>query len=179
VEPSLGGGATRTEKVEHHMVFTTGLHRSAMRVDMIEKVLLLRSMFSSVVVLSVRAEVRQNALIGGDADEVIPTGHLYVALIPTMKDTESSSGTDGMIILKVPRKQTFALSSVTQNNQVFDFSLEGYETDVAQDPRRGQGVVLWVGNSGINRHKGAGPHFPICTITWYIDLACSGVSTLW
>jgi len=156
----------------------TGSFRGVIRLDQSSRVTTLKTIFSSIVVTKVQCEVRQSALIGTDDDDILSSGHIYVALIPTGKNTDAATGLNSTQVNIVPNKQSFPLSSDSQVSRVFDFDLTGYETDLASDPRRQQGVVLWIGNSGVGKVS-TGPEVEILRSTWRVWLECSGNSTLW
>jgi len=163
--------------VEHSFMFETGKHRLGVKFSDFPKISTLKSLFASVVVTNVVAEIRQNTMASGEDGFLNPSGHIFVGLIPTNRDSEAFSGSTALIVCSVPNKQTFPLSSTTQSNEVFNFNLNGYELDLAQDPRRGAGPVAWLGNSGV---KSAGKVvLPICTVTWRISVDCAGTTPLW
>lgn len=163
---------------EHSMVMPTGTYRAALAFNLMSDVVNMRRIFSEVVISNVRAEVRQDALIGTDSGDISAHGRIYVAVIPSGKNTDAASGKDAGIVMQVRRKQAFPLSSVMQENKVFGFELSGFEIDLAQDPRRQQGPVAWIGNTGIIAAS-KGEQFSICSVTWYFDCLCSGVAANW
>jgi hypothetical protein len=160
------------------MVMPTATYRVALAFNLMPDVVNMRRIFSEVVISNVRAEVRQDALIGSESGDVSAHGRIYVAVIPSGKNTDASSGKDAGTIMQVRRKQAFPLSSMTQENKVFTFDLTGFELDLAQDPRRQQGPVAWIGNTGITSFT-KGEQFSVCSITWYFDCLCSGVAANW
>jgi len=166
-----------TFMVEHTFTITTGSHRASIKFSDFPRISTLRSLFASVVLQDVAVEVRQNTLTGGDDGNLFSLGHIFVAIIPTNRDTDAASGASSQIVSNVPNKQTFPLSSTQQSNEVFQFNLDGYELDLAQDPRRGAGPVAWIGNSGVS-YAGKTAK-PICTSTWRIKVACSGSTPIW
>jgi len=146
------------------------------------KVQALVSLFAKVELVALEAEVRQDRLIGDDPGDLKPQGHVYIGLIPTSRDTDGWTGTDADKVNAVPNKQTIPLSSVEQANRTFHFRLEGFELDLAQDPRRGAGVVCWVGNSGVQMLPFSDKKItssPVCSVTWRLVLQCSGETALW
>jgi len=163
---------------EHSMVLGTGAFRAALAFNLMPDVVSLRRSFSEVVVSNVRAEVRQDALIGAESGDISSNGRVFVAIIPSGKNTDAASGTNAGTVMTVRRKQAFPLSSTTQENKVLAFDLLGFEVDVAQDPRRQQGLVAWIGNTGIVAAT-KGQNFPICSVTWYFDCTCSGIAASW
>lgn len=167
-----------TVSCEHSMVMPTATYRAALSFNLMSDVVNMRRIFSEVVISNVRAEVRQDALIGTESGDVNAHGRIYVAIIPSGKNTDASSGKDANVIMQVRRKQAFPLSSVVQENKVFVFDLTGFELDLAQDPRRQQGPVAWIGNTGITAST-KGEQFSICSVTWYFDCLCSGVAANW
>lgn len=167
-----------TISCEHSVAMPTGVHRAALAFNLMPDVVNMRKIFSEVVISNVRAEVRQDALIGIESGHISAHGRIYVAVIPSGKNTDIASGKDASTIMQVRRKQAFPLSSVMQENKVLNFSLVGFELDLAQDPRRQQGPVAWVGNTGITAHV-KGEQFSICSVTWYFDCVCSGVAANW
>jgi len=163
--------------IEFQMLISTGTWRSTMRIDRMPKIRTMKTMFSIIELTKVSCEVRQNSLIGDGDDNVTPDGHIFVALIPTARDADSFSGNDAATVSNVPAKSTFPLHGQAQNNHVFNFDLSGYELDLGQDPRRGQGPVFWCGNTGVASNV-AGAVLGICSITWRIEVQCSGISVL-
>lgn len=171
--------ANDTFNVEYSQTFNTGSWRTSTKVSDFPRVVAMRSMFAKVDVVSLSAEVRQNAFVGGEAHDLDVKGHIFLALIPTCKDTDAATGASAAVVTAVPNKFTFPLSSTSQNCEVLNFPLVGFETDVAQDPRRGAGIVAWIGNSGAQVHNGVRTALPICTVTWRLTLQCSGATTTW
>ncbi|QKI28859.1 hypothetical protein 2 [Solanum melongena bastro-like virus] len=178
LQPSADVIQTSNFDVEYAEGITTAQKRVSTKLSDFPRVATLRSLFASVKVLSIHAEVRQDTMLSSSDGFLSAYGHVYVAIIPTNKDTDSASGATRQIVSNVPNKQTFSLSETTQMNSVFQFNLNGYELDLAQDPRRGAGPVAWLGNSGIIRN-GTGEHLNICTVTWRLTVACSGATPLW
>jgi len=164
--------------VEHTLSIKTGQHRVSLKLSDFAQIYVLRSLFASVVVTEVTAEARQAADVHTDPGTLRPTGHVFLAMIPSRKDTDADTGTSRDVVIKVPNKQTFPLSSNEQKNSVFNFNLLGFEVDLAQDPRRGAGPVAWIGNSGITTATG-GVAVSIATVTWRIRVSCSGSTALW
>jgi len=163
---------------EHSMSISTGAYRAALAFNLMSDVIQLKKMFSEVIVSNVRVEIRQSALLGQDSGNLMALGRVFAAIIPSGKNTDSSSGTNSATVMAVRRKQAFPLSSVTQENQVLSFDLTGFEVDVAQDPRRQQGLVAWLGNTGVKAALKE-QTFEICSATWYFDCTCSGVAASW
>lgn len=177
LQPTTDKISTSVFDVEYSSSLVSGTARQAIKLSDFPKVSTLKSLYASVVVNSVEAEVRQDTLLGDEENAAFTRGHVFVAIIPTVKDTDSASGSTKAIINNVPNKQTFPLSSTIQNNCVFHFNLNGYELDLAQDPRRGAGPVAWIGNSGIV--KRGEKEVQVCTVTWRLKVACSGTTPLW
>jgi len=163
---------------EHTMTLNTGSFRAALAFNLMPDVIALKKNFSEIIVSNVRAEMRQDAMIGTESLEVVARGRVFVAVIPSGKNTDAASGTNPSTVLTVRRKQAFPLSSTVQENKVFAFDLTGFEVDVAQDPRRQQGLVAWVGNTGIIA-AAKGETFPFVSVTWYFDCACTGIAASW
>jgi len=163
--------------IEHSMIVKSNTTRHAIRADSVASIVDYKAMFASITLTGVSCEVRQSAIVGNDEGDLYTTGHIFLAIIPTGKNTDAQSGTSAEVVHAVPRKSTFPLSSGQQSVALFNFDLNGYEVDLAQDPRRQQGPVLWVGNSGV---KGRGPKpVEICSMTWRLQVRCTGGSTLW
>lgn len=162
-------------QVEYTHSLSTGRFRTSLKFSDFPRVSTLRSLFASVKLESVVAEVRQDADVSSDA--LVLGGHVFVAIIPTCKDSDAATGSTNLVVSNVPNKQTFPLSSASQNNEIFNFNLSGFEVDLAQDPRRGAGPVAWIGNSGIT--KSGSDHLSICTVTWRVTVACSGHTPNW
>lgn len=160
------------------MQLSTGAFRAALAFNLMSDVVNLKKNFSEIVITNVRAEVRQDNLIGSETGDIVGTGRVFVAVIPSGKNTDAASGTNGATVMSVRRKQAFPLSSTAQQNEVFDFNLVGFETDVAQDPRRQQGPVAWIGNTGIVAAI-KGENFQFVSVTWYFDCVCSGAAANW
>jgi len=167
-------------KFEHEM-FITSDWRASIRADHIPKVQQLKTLFGQIELLNVHAEIRQHGLVGDELGNIASNGHIFLALIPTARNTDARAGTSATVVSGVPNKQTFPLTGEGQSVKVFNFDLQGYETDLAQDPRRGQGVVLWVGNSGVSIRdsKSSPANGVICSVTWRAEVRCSGSSNLW
>lgn len=163
---------------EHSMQMNTGAFRAALAFNLMPDVVILKRNFSEIIISNVRAEVRQENMIGSDSGDVFANGRVFVAIIPSGKNTDAASGTNGGVVMSVRRKQAFPLSSTTQENKVFSFDLSGFEIDVAQDPRRQQGPVAWLGNTGITAAI-KGETFPFVSVTWYFDCICSGIAASW
>lgn len=164
--------------VEYSHTIMTGAHKASIKLSDFPRVATLRTLFASVMVKEITAEARQDTLLSeSDENHIAVGGHIFVALIPTNKDTDSASGSTSVIVNNVPNKQTFALSSMNQANSIFRFNLTGFETDLAQDPRRGAGPVAWIGNSGVKRLGKT--EKPVCTVTWRLVVTCSGETPLW
>jgi len=177
LQPGSDQIATSTFDVEYSATLATGVYKSSIKLSDFPRVSTLRSLFASVMVTNITAEMRQDTLVGEETGFLHAAGHIFVAIIPTIKDTDSGSGSTPLIVNNVPNKQTFAISSSAQSNSIFQFNLAGYELDLAQDPRRGAGPVAWLGNSGIKRRGTA--EVNICTVTWRLSVACSGPTPLW
>jgi len=167
-------------KFEHEM-FITSDFRASIRADHIPKVQQLKTLFSEIELLNVNAEIRQHGVIGDEPGNILSNGHIFLAVIPTARNTDARAGTSSTVVSGVPNKQAFPLTGEGQSVKVFSFDLVGYEVDLAQDPRRGQGVVLWVGNSGVSIRdlKASGTNGVICSVTWRAEVRCSGSSNLW
>jgi len=176
--PVADAVASSVFKVEYSQSVLTGVFRSSIKFSDFPRIATLRTLFASVIVTNVVAEVRQNTMVDNSPGFLKVVGHVYVAVIPTVKDTDGASGSTSTIVNNVPNKQTFPLAENVQANEVFSFNLEGYETDLAQDPRRGAGPVCWVGNSGVVK-AGGNVEVPICTVTWRLQITCSGATPLW
>jgi len=165
-------------EIEYEMTIMTSQYRSAQRADTIPRVKLLKTLYSELTVQKVECEVRQCNLVGIEPGELDPKGHIFVALIPSNMNTDAATGNLPAIVSSVPRKQTFPLSKTNQNVNTFVMNLVGYEVDLGQDPRKGQGIVLWCGNSGVAAADDSG-NLDVCSVTWRLQVAASGVSNLW
>lgn len=174
---TVSSGATVVFDVEHTFGVETNSWRSAIRVDQVPRIRTFKTMFSSIVLTKVTCHVRQANLVNEDG--LTTQGHLYFALIPSAKNSDAATGTSPSVVDGVPNKQTFPLSNVSQSVADFGFDLSGYETDLAQDPRRGQGVVLWAGNTGVQASSGSSDNMLAAVVTWRMVVECSGSSTLW
>jgi len=163
--------------VEHTFSIGTGQTRASIALSQCPKMKNLKSLFAKVELTALEVEVRQDSLAGDGESELALKGHVYVAIIPTLMDTDVLSGSSKAVIDGIPFKQTFPLAVTHQSNVVFRPSLRGYELDLAQDPRRNAGPVAWMGNSGVK--PGGKVHMNICTATWRMTLSCSGESPLW
>jgi len=179
--PNLVG--TNQFEVEYSSTLATGAWRKAVKVSEFPRIATLRNYFASVVVQRITAEVRQDTLAGTDTGCISTRGHIYVALIPTLRNTDAESGSTREIVNNVPNKMTFPISTAAQANETFEFNLTGFELDLAQDPRRGAGIVAWIGNSGIttirDREDTDKSTLPIATVTWRIQIECTGTTSLW
>jgi len=169
--------------IEHTFGVTTAEWRSAVNLADFPAVVTLRSLFASVVVKEVIVECRQDTLVGASVSTLNANGHIFVAMIPSGKDTDAATGSTAAIVMAVPRKQTFGLSVDHQVNQVFHMSLSGFEADLAQDPRRNAGPDAWLGNSGVRAYAPAGggatPIKSVCTSTWRVSVECTGATPDW
>lgn len=168
---------SHNEIVEVFLSIRTGLFRSAVRLDTSARASTLKTIFSSIMVQRIQCEARQSTTIGSENHEINPNGNVFVALIPTGRNTEVQTGTNSATVKAIPNKQTMPLSSVLQEARTFDFDLSGFELDLACDPRRQQGLVLWIGNTGVTSNSGT--PVEIVSTTWRIWVKCSGNSTLW
>jgi len=177
LQPATDSLTSCTFEVEHTVTLITGLHRHSIKFSDFPRVSTLKSLFSSVALQDVVAEVRQDTFVSSSDGFIAVNGHIFIAIIPTTKDTDSASGATSVIVSSVPNKQTFPLHESSQGNEIFKFNLTGYELDLAQDPRRGAGPVAWLGNSGVTKVGTA--HKPICSVTWRIKVVCSGATPLW
>lgn len=144
----------------------------------IEAVQTLKKMYSRIELIEVKCDVTQATLAGNVKTTLNLGGSLFVGMIPSGKDTDIDSGTNTTTIVTVPRKKIMPLSTTEQSTREFTMDLSGYELDLAQDPRRNQGPVFWVGNSGVGIYSGS-EALPIVAIMWRGKLKCSGSSTLW
>jgi len=137
----------------------------------------LKEMYATIELTSLSCDVIQSTMVGDDATDLVVNGTCFLGLVPTAKDTEAASGTNAATIISVPKKHAFPLSGTDQVVRTFVFDLKGYELDLAQDPRRGQGPVLWIGNTGVGS---SGTNIaPIMTVIWKGSVTCSGSSSLW
>lgn len=173
------GFSSHSEIIEINFSMNTGSFRGAVRVDDCVRAKTLKTIFGSIKVDSIECEVRQETLVGPEQDDLIPSGHIFVAIIPTGKNTDVATGTTSGVILMVPNKQSFPLSAQTQTSRVFHFDITGYESDLAVEPRKQQGIVVWCGNTGVTKKPEHKANLPICTLTWRVRVSCSGNSTLW
>jgi len=162
--------------VEYTTTIKTNEFRKATRVADFTGITVMKSMFASVTLLSLTCEARQNALAGTTEGDLELAGHIFVAVIPSNKNTDSATGTNSGTVTSVPNKKTFPLALSGQSNHVFDFNLSGYELDLAVDARRGAAPVAWIGNSGV---RGAMSDVTVCTVTWRAMVQCSGSTPLW
>lgn len=168
---------TNTWTIEQSMTISTGASRAALPICDFAKVRTLRSLFASVEITKVAAEVRQNCMIGDEEGDLSARGHIYISLIPSSSNSDALSGSAPSVILAVPNKMVFPLDTASQSVRTYDFPLLGYELDVAQDPRRGAAPVVWVGNTGVSA-KGKS-QLTICTVTWRVTISCSGDTAVW
>nr|QDH89941.1 MAG: hypothetical protein H3RhizoLitter14102_000002 [Riboviria sp.] len=164
---------------EHAMTFMPGEKRWSKKVSTVPIVTTLKQMYTSVELVSLEVDVVQLALIGTAKTQLYLNGACFVGLIPTAKDTDADTGTNNTTVLSVPKKHAIQLSSQEQTTRTFKLDLKGYELDLAQDPRRGQGPVFWIGNTGIGVFEGAPATLAIMAVVWRGKLSCSGTSTLW
>lgn len=154
-------------------------HRKAVRLSDFPRVSTLKRMFASIKVLEIKAEARQCILLGDETHDIQPTGHIFLAIIPSVMDTDSATGASRQTVANVPNKQNFPMSGNGQNLQTFDFKLDGYELDLAQDPRRGAAPVAWIGNTGFQVGKSKSGSFPLAAVTWRLKVQVSGTTPLW
>jgi len=163
---------------EHSIPMSTGSYRAALAFNLMPDVVALKKSFSEIIVTNVRAEVRQDSLLGTDSLDVTSSGRVFVAVIPSGKNTDAASGTNASTVMSVRRKRVFPLSSTIQESKEYKFNLTGFETDVAQDPRRQQGLVAWLGNTGITAAV-KGETFVFVSVTWFFDCECTGIAAIW
>jgi len=145
--------------------------------DQTSKVKILKTLYQRVEVVQIKAEMRQDALLGDGDTDISPIGHVFISLIPSCKNTDAFSGQDAGTVNSVPGKLTFPMSVSELKTFSYDFVLDGYELDLAQDPRRGAGIVLWTGNTGAAENQPRDQS--IASVTWYVTVDCSGPSVLW
>lgn len=172
--PTVNHPGVATFDVEYTTNIQTGQFRRAVLLSEFPRISTLKTFYASVKVVSLTAEARQVCLVGEQDTEVAASGHIFVAVIPSVKNTDSHTGSSAQIVNNVPNKQTFPLSGNSQNDKTFNFNLEGYESDLAADPRRGAGPVAWIGNSGITFNGGG--ETIICSVTWRAKVECSGAT---
>jgi hypothetical protein len=165
------------EIIEVNWAVSTGTFRSALVLQQAARAKVLNTIFGSIKVEAIKCEVRQDTLVGNEDGQLLPSGHIFVGLVPTSKNTDALTGASASVVCAVPNKQSFPLSSTEQTSRVYTMDLAGYETDIACDPRRGAGLVLWLGNSGI-KHIGK-TTTPVVSVTWKIWVACSGDTAIW
>jgi len=177
LQPAISGIAVNEFVVEYTHTLVTGTFRHSIKFSDFPKIATLKTLFASIVLSDVVAEIRQNTDVGTEDGQLVTNGHVFVAIIPTLRDTDATSGSTSQIVSSVPNKQTFPLSSSQQSNEIFNFNLKGYEIDLAQDPRRGAGPVAWLGNSGVA--KNGARQLIICTCTWRVTVTCSGPTPIW
>jgi len=144
-------------------------------IDRIESLI---ELFGSVELKMLDVEVTQMTLLGTTTGTVCGRGNCYVAVIPSRNNIESKIGGNAATILSVPRKRVVALSTAEQMTAIHKINLEGFETDLAQDARRGQAPVMWFGNTGLVKYSSAS-EAAICSLTWRGQVQCAGASTLW
>lgn len=174
---TASGGSFSTD-LEYEMQMVTGVYKMSVRISEIPEVQLFLRMFHDVTVTRVTVEIRQDSLIGEEATDIAANGHIFVALIPNVKNTDAASGGTAVRVLQVKHKQTFPLSRDCQNNKVFELDLEGYETDISKDPRQGGSPCLWLGNSGVRAYA-TGSVVPVCTARFWFFLTCKGKAVIW
>lgn len=163
---------------EHSWQHKVTLWRQAVRLDQTARARILKTIYGSVIVKSIRAEMRQDSLFGfEDGNTLCATGHMFIGLVPSVKNTDAATGTSADVVNAVPGKFSFPMSSTELKTFSYEFDLTGYELDLAQDPRRGAGIVLWTGNSGIK--KNTKDEMPIASVSWKIVVDCSEPSVLW
>lgn len=179
VSTSVQSPAVHREILEVNFAIKTGDWRTSIRLDNSSRATTLKTIFSSIVVTKIECELRQDTFCGTEVGELRPQGHIYVALIPTGKNTPVATGTNLGTVTSVPNKQSFPLSSDVQASRTYQFDLNGYELDLAQDPRRNQGLVLWIGNSGVIAYGTPPNPLQICSSTWRVWVECTGNSVLW
>lgn len=174
----MESGAVTLER-EFRQTLTTGLTRSVKPISEIPDIVSLRSIYASVELKTVRCVATQATLATTDTEQVglILSGNVWFGLVPTGRNSEIHSGGKTTTILDVRRKELLPLSSTAQNTVEKAISLEGYETDLAADPRRQQGPVFWATHTGI---RAVGKEvLDVCHLHWTVVLECSGKSTLW
>jgi len=163
---------------EHPVMFYTGEKRWSKKLSTIPIVQTLKQMYASVELVELACDVVQ-ATLGGSVKSTLHLGGVvFVGLIPSGKDTEVDSGTNTATVMGVPRKHPIQISTTEQTVKSFVLDLKGYEVDLAQDPRRQQGPVFWIGNTGVGTFAGAEP-LPIINVIWKGKFRASGASSLW
>lgn len=153
--------------------------RKAVRLSDFPRVSTLKKMYASIKVLEVKAEARQCVLLGDETYDIQPSGHIFLAIIPSVFDTDSATGATRQTVANVPNKQNFPMSGNGQNLQTFNFKLDGYELDLAQDPRRGAAPVAWIGNTGFQVGKTKSGGINLVSVTWRLKVEVSGNTPLW
>lgn len=172
---------SKTLEVEFLLQLNTQTRREFEVLSEVPAVVSLRKIFASVLLKKVTVAAFQNTLVATFPDQpgLKADGHAFFGLIPTAKNTEAASGTNGAVVYSVPRKVVCPLSSTVQGTVVQTLSLEGYELDLAQDPRRKQGPVAWVAHTGVTTNVKGAASTAIITTTWTITVECSGEAVLW
>jgi hypothetical protein len=180
LQPEVDSPSASVFEIEFSNDIAHSDFRKAVKLSDFPRVSTLKKMFASIKVIKVTAEARQCVLLGDDTLDVQSTGHIFLAIIPSVFDTDNQTGGTPQTVANVPNKQNFPLSSGGQNVQTFSFKLDGYELDLAQDPRRGAAPVAWIGNTGFTVSKvQKGIKVPLATITWRLEVEVSGTTPLW
>jgi len=134
--------------------------------------------FSSVVVT--RAHCRAVQVNLADGRIINSNGHVYFGIIPSVKNNAVSVGHNGRVIGMVRRRHVLPLSETQQTTVEAEVPVDGYETDLVCDPRRGAGVVLWAAHTGVTAGSATtAPNRTVATFTWTIFVECSGKSVVW
>jgi len=174
-----GGNTSVIKYFEHTWVHGSENVRSALRLDQVPQVKLLKALFGSVIVDRISVEVVQLCEISSENDDAIaPNGVFFVGLIPSGKDTDAQSGKNSVVVYSVPKTAACPLSSSEQKIYNHELPLAEYETDLALDPRRQQAVVLWSGNAGYRAVKDK-KNVALALVRWKVWVSCSGNSALW
>jgi len=169
---------------EYPIALYTGEPRVVKDVAEIPDITNLKKQFATVTLSSLEVDVYQTTFVGNSTSTLHCAGTVFVGLIPTGKNTNAETGQNTSTILNVPRKHAVPLSSTEQTVKTFKFNLTGYELDLAQDPRRQQGPVIWIANTGVGKYSSSDkakvtPELTICHLIFKYSVACQGVSTLW
>jgi hypothetical protein len=138
----------------------------------------LATIFSSVVIT--RAHCRAVQVNLADGRIINSNGHVYFGIVPSVKNTAVTVGHSARVIGSVRRRHVLPLSENQQVVVEAEVPVDGYETDLVCDPRRGAGVVLWQAHTGITPGTTTtAPNRTIATFTWTICVECSGKSVVW
>jgi len=156
-----------THQFEHTMSIKGSEYRKHQDWSSVSTILVLKNIYSKVEL----TELTFSAM-------TIATEHpgiLCCTVIPSSKNTDAHSGTSAAIINQVKDRRIVPTGTTAQHVMEGVFDLSGFETDLAQDAKRGAIPVMWLGNT----KKVDATTTDLLQVTFRATFKCSGTSVLW